>query len=161
MGLESIIIGIHLIAAIAITALVLIQRGKGSEIGASFGSGASQTMFGTMGSGNFLTKSTTIMAILFFATSLGLAIIARQQADQTIQGESLLSGDIEQISSEIQRENNAANQQPVAPAQGDLPAAESVVEDDDLPVVGEDIPSADIPAADTGTDLPTAPDEDN
>jgi len=82
--MESLIIFVHVIAAIAITGLVLIQQGKGADMGASFGSGASQTIFGSSGSGNALTKSTSIMATIFFITSLGLAIIARQQADITI-----------------------------------------------------------------------------
>jgi len=64
--MESVIIFVHVIAAIAITGLVLIQQGKGADMGASFGSGASQTIFGSSGSGNVLSKSTSIMAVVFF-----------------------------------------------------------------------------------------------
>ena len=78
--MESLIIIIHVLAAIAVTVLVLLQRGKGAEMGASFGSGASQTLFGSTGSGNVLTKSTTVFAIIFFVTSLSLAVFARQSA---------------------------------------------------------------------------------
>ncbi|MDT8427800.1 MAG: preprotein translocase subunit SecG [Pseudomonadales bacterium] len=76
--METIVIVIHIIAAIAIVALVLLQQGKGADAGAAFGSGASQTVFGSSGSGNFLTKSTSIAAAVFFATSLSLAIYAKQ-----------------------------------------------------------------------------------
>lgn len=76
--METIVIVIHIIAAIAIVALVLLQQGKGADAGAAFGSGASQTVFGSAGSGNFLTKSTSIAAAVFFATSLALAIYAKQ-----------------------------------------------------------------------------------
>jgi preprotein translocase subunit SecG len=94
--MESLIIIVHVIAAIAVTALVLLQRGKGAEMGASFGSGASQTMFGASGSGNILTKSTTIFAIIFFITSLSLAVIARQAADTDRLGGTLIE-DISQV----------------------------------------------------------------
>ncbi|NBS26820.1 MAG: preprotein translocase subunit SecG [Gammaproteobacteria bacterium] len=88
--MESLIIFVHVIAAIAITGLVLIQQGKGADMGASFGSGASQTLFGSSGSGNALTKSTSIMAVVFFITSLGLAIIARQQASLSVDDSGLI-----------------------------------------------------------------------
>ena len=59
----------------------MIQRGKGAEAGASFGGGASQTVFGSSGSGNFLTRTTAILVAGFFVTSLGLAWVAKQRAD--------------------------------------------------------------------------------
>lgn len=125
MQVEQIIIVIHVLAAIAITGLVLIQRGKGADIGASFGGGASQTMFGSLGSGNVLTRSTTILTVVFFATSLGLAVVASERADRTVQDSSLISGDIEQINSELraapQSDIPAPAPAPAAPA-GDLPA---------------------------------------
>lgn len=89
--MESLILVVHVLSAVAITGLVLIQQGKGADMGASFGSGASQTLFGSVGSGNVLTKSTTWLAVLFFITSLTLAVMARNQADQTVEGGSLLS----------------------------------------------------------------------
>lgn len=76
--METLVVVIHVIAAIAIIALVLLQQGKGADAGAAFGSGASQTVFGSSGSGNFLTRSTTIAAVIFFVTSLTLAIYAKQ-----------------------------------------------------------------------------------
>lgn len=76
--METLVVVVHVIAAIAIIGLVLLQQGKGADAGAAFGSGASQTVFGSSGSGNFLTRSTTIAAVIFFATSLVLAIYAQQ-----------------------------------------------------------------------------------
>ncbi|MAR89470.1 MAG: preprotein translocase subunit SecG [Pseudomonadales bacterium] len=66
--------------ALAIIGLVLIQQGKGADAGASFGGGASQTVFGSAGSGNFLTKSTWFLAATFFVICVALAYIARNQS---------------------------------------------------------------------------------
>ena len=78
--MQTIIIIVHVIAAIAIVGLVLLQQGKGADAGASFGAGASQTVFGASGSGNFLVRATTISAVIFFVTSLSLAIFAKNKA---------------------------------------------------------------------------------
>ncbi|WP_428614163.1 preprotein translocase subunit SecG [Shewanella sp.] len=61
---------IYLLVALGLIGLILIQQGKGADMGASFGAGASATLFGSSGSGNFLTRSTAILAIAFFALSL-------------------------------------------------------------------------------------------
>ena len=71
---ELLIIG-YLIIALAIIVLVLIQRGKGADMGSSFGAGASATLFGSSGSGNFLTRTTTILGVLFFVLSILLSNI--------------------------------------------------------------------------------------
>jgi len=68
----------HLFLAIGLVGLVLIQHGKGADAGAAFGSGASATVFGARGSGNFLSRSTAILAALFFLTSMALAYFASQ-----------------------------------------------------------------------------------
>lgn len=78
--MQTFIVVIHVIVAIAIVGLVLLQQGKGADAGASFGAGASQTVFGASGSGNFLVRATTIAATIFFVTSLTLAITAKNQA---------------------------------------------------------------------------------
>ena len=80
MGMEQIVLIVHVLAAIGIVALILIQQGKGADAGASFGSGASQTVFGSSGGGNFFTKATAIAATVFFITSFGLAIVAKNKA---------------------------------------------------------------------------------
>ncbi|OGA20106.1 MAG: preprotein translocase subunit SecG [Betaproteobacteria bacterium RIFCSPLOWO2_12_FULL_63_13] len=64
---------VHVIAALAIIGLVLLQHGKGADMGAAFGSGASGSLFGATGSANFLSRTTAIFAAIFFMTSLGLA----------------------------------------------------------------------------------------
>lgn len=78
--MESIILIVHVLLAIAVIALILLQQGKGADMGASFGAGASQTVFGSSGSGNFMTRVTAILATLFFVTSFGLAIIAKEKS---------------------------------------------------------------------------------
>lgn len=78
--LETVLIIAHLVIAIGVVGFVLIQQGKGADAGASFGSGASGTVFGSQGSSNFLSRLTAVLAALFFATSLGLAFYAKDRA---------------------------------------------------------------------------------
>lgn len=66
---------VHVLLALGIIALVLLQQGRGADAGAAFGSGASGTVFGAQGSATFLTRLTAVLATLFFATSLGLAVV--------------------------------------------------------------------------------------
>ncbi len=68
-----------LVVAVALIGLILIQHGKGADMGASFGAGASNTVFGASGSGNFLTRSTAILAVLFFSLALGLGYLTAHQ----------------------------------------------------------------------------------
>ncbi len=75
--METIVIIVHLLIALAIIGLILMQQGKGAEAGASFGGGASQTVFGSQGGSNFFAKATAVLAFVFFATSFSLAIIAK------------------------------------------------------------------------------------
>ncbi|CAH6934666.1 Sec translocon subunit SecG [Vibrio chagasii] len=77
--METILTILYLVSAILIVGLVLIQQGKGSEMGASFGAGASNTVFGASGSGNFLTKMTTFSALVFFCLSLILGNMSSNQ----------------------------------------------------------------------------------
>ncbi|PCJ22774.1 MAG: preprotein translocase subunit SecG [SAR86 cluster bacterium] len=78
--METLIVVVHVLVAISIVGLVLLQHGKGADAGASFGAGASQTVFGASGSGNFLVRATTVAATIFFVTSLSLAIFAKNQS---------------------------------------------------------------------------------
>ncbi len=127
--MESLIIVVHVIAAIALTVLVLLQRGKGAEMGASFGSGASQTLFGSSGSGNVLTKSTTIFATVFFITSLSLAVIARQAADTDRLGGTLIEN-AEQLESGLSTTEAAVQ----SGLDEDVPLVDS---EDDIPLAPE------------------------
>ena len=72
----SLVLTIHILVALAIIGLVLVQHGKGADMGAAFGSGASGSLFGASGSANFLSRTTAILAVVFFVTSLSLAYIA-------------------------------------------------------------------------------------
>jgi preprotein translocase subunit SecG len=75
---------LHIVTCLSLVVVVLIQRGKGADMGAMLGGGGSQTVFGARGAGNFLTKITTSAAILFMVTSLGLSYFATQDSKSTI-----------------------------------------------------------------------------
>jgi preprotein translocase subunit SecG len=72
----SILLLVHVLSALGIIGLVLVQHGKGADMGAAFGSGASGSLFGATGSANFLSRTTAILAVVFFLTSLSLAYVA-------------------------------------------------------------------------------------
>ena len=72
----SVVLTVHILVALSIIGLVLMQHGKGADMGAAFGSGASGSLFGASGSANFLSRATGILAAVFFTTSLALAYIA-------------------------------------------------------------------------------------
>jgi preprotein translocase subunit SecG len=79
--METLLLVVHVLIAIALIALVLLQQGKGAEAGAAFGGGASSTVFGSRGSSSFLSRATAMLATLFFVISLVLASIASRKAD--------------------------------------------------------------------------------
>jgi len=81
--LHNILLVVHLLVAIGVVALVLIQQGKGADAGAAFGGGASSTVFGSEGSGSFLSRATGILATIFFITSLSLAYLSTQKVNPT------------------------------------------------------------------------------
>ncbi len=71
---------VHVLVAVAVVGLVLLQHGKGADMGAAFGSGSSGSLFGATGSANFLSRTTAVLATLFFLTSLGLTYFSTQEA---------------------------------------------------------------------------------
>jgi preprotein translocase subunit SecG len=79
--METILIVFHLMLAVGLVGLILIQHGKGADMGAAFGSGASSTVFGARGSASFLSRTTAALATLFFLTSLALAYFASQATE--------------------------------------------------------------------------------
>ena len=79
--IQTIVLIAHTVIALLIIVLVLLQRGKGADAGAAFGSGASATVFGSQGSSNFFSRTTAILAASFFVSSLSLAYLSSQQAD--------------------------------------------------------------------------------
>jgi preprotein translocase subunit SecG len=81
--LQTLAVVFHVLLAAAIIGLVLLQRGKGADAGAGFGAGASGTVFGARGSASFLSRTTAVLATLFFLTSLGLAYLFSQEKQPT------------------------------------------------------------------------------
>jgi preprotein translocase subunit SecG len=124
--MEQIVLVVHLLVALAIIGLIMLQQGKGADMGASFGAGASQTLFGSDGSGNVLTRATSWLVVLFFATSFGLALLANQKS-QPVDDLGL-----------------------IIPEQ--LPVVEQAIEEE-LPVVEDEFPAMSAPEA-TEEDLP-------
>ncbi len=122
--METVLIVVHLLLSLALIGLVLIQHGKGADAGAAFGSGASATVFGSQGSGNFLSRTTAILATLFFITSLALAYFAMNTARDT----------------GLMDRATPAAEQPAVPATGDLPPVA------DEPAAQGDVPAVPVPA---------------
>jgi len=85
--MSTFIVVIHVVVSIALILIVLLQTGRGSEIGAAFGGGSSQTLFGSTGVSPFLSKLTTVAAIIFMLTSLGLAYMSSRKATISIMSE--------------------------------------------------------------------------
>ena len=125
--MEQITLMVHLLVALALIALILLQRGKGSDIGASFGAGASQTLFGSAGSGNALTRMTAWLSAVFFISSFGLAVIADNR-----------TADEDDLGFEVPV--SAATEEPVlesdVPVLNDEP--ESDIPFDDVPPAGDE-----------------------
>lgn len=74
--METLVLALHVLACIGVIGLVLLQHGKGADMGAAFGSGASGSLFGVSGSSNFLSRTTAILVAIFFVTSLALAYLS-------------------------------------------------------------------------------------
>ncbi len=148
--METVILIVHVLAAIGVVSLVLLQQGKGADMGAAFGSGASSTVFGSEGSSSFITRATAILATVFFITSMGLAIVASRGVDNASVTESAMT---EMVDSEtpVAEDMPSAPQAPAAEAASDMPAA-PVVEDSAVEVPASDMPAA--PAAESETPQP-------
>ena len=131
--IEAVLLSLLVLDALALTVLVLLQQGKGADVGAAFGSGSSNTMFGSAGSASFLTKATAWLAIGFFVIAFGLAYTAKQRADQagtlgipTVTGEPA----VEQLTPAEESVDSPVSE-------GDLPTLDASDEGDE--------PSGDIP----------------
>ncbi|HYP68880.1 MAG TPA: preprotein translocase subunit SecG [Thiobacillaceae bacterium] len=81
--METLVWIVHLLVAAALIGLVLLQHGKGADMGAAFGSGASGSLFGASGSANFLSRATAVLATVFFFTSMGLTYFSLQNTKPT------------------------------------------------------------------------------
>ena len=96
--LFSIILLIHVLAGVSVIGLVLVQHGKGADMGAAFGSGASGSLFGATGSANFLSRTTAVLAAVFFVTSLSLAYVGAHKPKTT---GSVMQGAVESTSNSL------------------------------------------------------------
>jgi len=114
----SLVLTVHILVAISIIGLVLMQHGKGADMGAAFGSGASGSLFGATGSANFLSRATGILAAVFFATSLTLAYVASSKPKTT--------GSVmqEPVQSQTVSQPAAGGESPVVPADAGSKAKE-------------------------------------
>jgi preprotein translocase subunit SecG len=135
---------VHTLIALGIVALVLLQRGKGADAGAGFGSGASGTVFGARGSTSFFSRATAVLATAFFISSLTLAYLSSRQAeapDSIVENAPVTEEPAESPASDTGSEMPAA----------DLPSVESADDTPD-PAAGDDLPSLD-------EEPPAVPDE--
>lgn len=131
--LNNILLAFHVLVSIGIVGLILLQQGKGADAGAAFGAGASGTVFGSQGSGTFLSRATAILAALFFATSLGLAYLANESAAPADSFTETFNADAEKKAEDAKDEAKDA-----------LPARESAPAD----------AATDLPTDDTGKSVP-------
>jgi len=148
----------HVLIAIALIAFVLIQRGQGATAGAAFGSGASGTVFGARGAGNFLSRSTWVLAALFCAISLVMAIMVSRMMTETPAADLGVVAAVEQAAEEVQQQpaqelSLESDEPPLIdvpafePAAGDVPAGGEGSASEDLPTP-EESAEAEQPAAD-------------
>lgn len=117
--METIVIVLYLLCSFAIIGLIMLQQGKGAEAGASFGQGASATVFGSQGSGNFFSRLTGILAAVFFVLAFGLTVMAKQRAGVTD-----IPALVEQPAAEVVESDVPALQES-APADSDVPVIET------------------------------------
>ncbi len=119
--LYSILMVFQVVLSIGIIALVLLQHGKGADAGAAFGSGASSTVFGSRGSGNFLSRSTAVLATVFFLNSLTLAYMAGNQPAPTSVIDTVVTP-VEEVAPAVPEEGEApAPVEVMAPETEDVP----------------------------------------
>lgn len=131
--METIILLVHLVVALAIIGLIMLQQGKGADMGASFGAGASQTLFGSGGSGNFFSRTTAVFATVFFITSFSLAVLAKQKTDVK---DDLALPELEEVEVPFGERSPSA----------DIPSVEDV--QDAVETAGADVPNMEDAAAD-------------
>jgi preprotein translocase subunit SecG len=116
--MEKLVLIVHSISALVIIVLILLQQGKGAAAGASFGSGASQTVFGSDGGSSFFTRATAIFATIFFVLSLTLAVMAKNHSKVAVKGIPVVPAATQTVpaNSDVPAAQNQA-----APAASDVP----------------------------------------
>ncbi len=122
---SNLLLAVHLIIAVAIVVLVLLQQGKGADAGAAFGGGggSSQSLFGARGSANFLSRTTSILITLFFATSITLALYYSKQAGPRSVLEGSVLEQAETPSDSDVPSTDSANELATPQEESDIPAA--------------------------------------
>ena len=132
--MSLLLIIIHVIVCVALILIVLLQTGKGADMGAAFGGGSSQTLFGSTGASTFLTKATTTVAIIFMITSLGLAYMSGHKT-----GDSIMIDTKIPIKQSAEPEKNLPAQEPVQKeaATKAAPASEIEASQPDVPAQAE------------------------
>ncbi|RRJ83349.1 preprotein translocase subunit SecG [Aestuariirhabdus litorea] len=121
--METAILIVHVLVALAVIGLVLLQQGKGADAGASFGGGASQTVFGSQGSGSFLGRVTAALATAFFVTSLALAVIAKDKSELVRVNDGIPVVPVEQVDPALPANDAPISEQ--SSAAGDAPSLPS------------------------------------
>lgn len=124
--LQTLLLALQVLCAVSLIGFILIQHGKGADAGAAFGSGASTTVFGAAGSGNFLTKTTTALAVVFLLNSLALAWIAKERSLEARQVTFAIDAEVPAS----EQAGDEAGLDPAAAELGVAPAPES-----DVPVL--------------------------
>ena len=144
--LQTIALVVHVFLAIGVIGLVLIQHGKGAEAGAAFGAGASATVFGSRGSGSFLTRMTTLFALAFFCTSMLLFFLAAKHTNTGI-GSVTDGVDVPSVQQQTDTPATDSGEQSDVPAT-DVPAPAGDNAATDVPVVpgAESASESDVPA---------------
>ena len=112
--MSILVIVLHIIVCIALIMIVLLQTGKGADMGAAFGGGSSQTLFGSTGASTFLSKATTVAAVVFMLTSLTLAYMSGNRTASTVMENA--PAPVEQSAPATSGADNKGTEQPSAPA---------------------------------------------
>jgi preprotein translocase subunit SecG len=115
--MSVLLIIIHVIVCIALIMIVLLQTGKGADMGAAFGGGSSQSLFGSTGASTFLSKATTVAAVIFMLTSLTLAYVSSNRPGKSIMTNVPAAPTAAPAATETQTEATQNTSQPVAPSQ--------------------------------------------
>ena len=132
--MQTILVVFHLFLAVGLVGLILIQHGKGADMGAAFGSGASGTVFGAKGSASFLTRLTAGLATLFFITSMIMAYFAAQRDDGSV-----ILDDMQPPA--VETEVRPQTDLPPMPAGTEVPALPAE------PAARADVPQVEVPSA--------------
>lgn len=147
--LQTILLVVHVLVALALIAIILLQQGRGATAGAAFGSGASGTVFGARGSATFLSRATSVLAILFFGNCLLLAWLASGQSAPRSLGD--------EIAAQAAASTEITERVVGDPAQKDLPKLAQPATATPAPTEQAAAPQGAAPAAPSPADVPQIP----